>query len=121
MIYRMKKWDLPKGKKERKENYTETALREIEEECGVTVKLGPKICTTWHTYTMNRRAMLKKTKWYTMDLVDDTKMKPSIEEDIEELRWMSPKEVYHALEHSYKSISYVFERYYELMDVNSIR
>lgn len=121
MIYRMKKWDLPKGKKERKESYQETALREIEEECGITVKIGPKICTTWHTYTMNRRAMLKKTKWYTMDLQDDSKMKPSIEEDIEELRWMSPKEVYHALEHSYKSISFVFERYYELMDVNSIR
>jgi hypothetical protein len=48
-----------------------------------------------------------------MDVVDDTKMKPSIEEDIEEARWMSPKEVYHALEYSYQSISYVFEQYYD--------
>lgn len=119
MIYRLKKWDLPKGKKERKEKYPQTAVREVEEECNVSVKLVGKICTTWHTYTMNRRAMLKKTKWYAMDLVDDSKMKPSTEEDIEDVRWMKTKEVYHALEHSYKSIQYVFERYYELVDVKS--
>jgi ADP-ribose pyrophosphatase YjhB (NUDIX family) len=117
MIYRLKKWDLPKGKKERGERYRDTAVREVEEECNISVKAGAKICTTWHTYTMNRKPMLKKTRWYVMDLIDDSKMKPSGEEDIEEIRWMNPKEVYHALEHSYKSISYVFERYYELIEV----
>jgi ADP-ribose pyrophosphatase YjhB (NUDIX family) len=112
MIYRMKKWDLPKGKKERKEKYKETAVREVGEECNVTVKIGKKICTTWHTYTMNKSSMLKKTRWYIMDVVDDSKMKPEATEDIEELRWMNPKEVYHALQHSYKSIQYVFEQYH---------
>jgi hypothetical protein len=57
MIYRLKKWDLPKGKKERGERFRETACREVEEECNVTVKVGEKICTTWHTYTMNKNAM----------------------------------------------------------------
>lgn len=114
MIYRMKKWDLPKGKKEKNEKYRRTAVREVEEECNVSVKIGSKICTTWHTYTMNKNSMLKKTKWYLMDCVDDSKMKPALEEDIEELRWMTQKEVYHALEHSYKSIQYVFEEYYKV-------
>ncbi len=113
MIYRMKKWDLPKGKKESGEKYKETAEREVEEECGVSVKLGNKICTTWHTYTMNKNSMIKKTRWYVMDLVDESKIKPALEEDIEELRWMTQKEVYHALENSYKSIRYVFEEYYK--------
>lgn len=113
MIYRMKKWDLPKGKKEKGEKYKETAVREVEEECNITVKMGRKICTTWHTYTMNKRAMMKKTRWYLMEIQDDSKMKPQASEDIEDVRWMSQKEVYHALEHSYKSISYVFERFYE--------
>ena len=112
MIYRMKKWDLPKGKRENGESNSEAAVREVEEECGVKVKIGKKICTTWHTYTMNKNNMLKKTKWYVMDLVDDSKIKPSIEEDIEELRWMTQKEVYHALENSYRSIRFVFEQYY---------
>jgi 8-oxo-(d)GTP phosphatase len=119
MIYRMKKWDLPKGKKEKGEKYKQTAVREVEEECNVTIKLGKKICTTWHTYTMNKRAMIKKTRWYAMDVVDDSKMRPQADEDIEETRWMSRKEVYHALEHSYKSISYVFERFYALAEVKA--
>lgn len=119
MIYRMKKWDLPKGKREKNETSKRAAVREVQEECNVTVKLGRKICTTWHTYTMNKNAMLKKTRWYVMDSVDDSKMKPALEEDIEELRWMTRKEVYHALEHSYKSISYVFERYYKKIELKS--
>ena len=35
MIYRLKKWDLPKGKKDNKEKIKETAVREVEEECGL--------------------------------------------------------------------------------------
>jgi 8-oxo-(d)GTP phosphatase len=117
MIYRMKKWDLPKGKIESGEKNRKAAAREVEEECNVTVKVDGKICTTWHTYTMNKRAMIKKTRWYVMDIVDDSKMRPAFAEDIEETRWMNGKEVYHALEHSYKSISYVFEQYYAMMEI----
>ncbi|HEY3402218.1 MAG TPA: NUDIX domain-containing protein [Ohtaekwangia sp.] len=119
MIYRMKKWDLPKGKKEKGERFKQTAVREVEEECNVTVRLGHKICTTWHTYTMNKRAMLKKTRWYIMDVIDDSRIRPAVDEDIEDVRWMSQKEVYHALEHSYKSISYVIEQYYLSSSVKS--
>ncbi|MEQ8572802.1 MAG: NUDIX domain-containing protein, partial [Fulvivirga sp.] len=109
----LKKWDLPKGKLEKGENVKFAAKREVEEECGVEVNLGKKICTTWHTYTMKRKKILKKTSWYAMDVIRDKNMKPQIEEDIEEVRWMTPKEVFHALEHSYKSISFVFDRYFE--------
>lgn len=116
MIYRMKRWDLPKGKKESGEKYRQTAEREIQEECNVDVKVGKKICTTWHTYSMNRNNMIKKTRWYLMDLVDDSRMKPAFEEDIEELRWMTQKEVYHALENSYKSIRFVLEEYYKMTE-----
>ncbi len=70
---------------------------------------------------MNKNAMIKKTKWYAMDLLDDSRLKPALEEDIEEVRWMSQKEVYHALEHSYKSISYVFEQYYVSRELRSTR
>jgi 8-oxo-(d)GTP phosphatase len=121
MIYRMKKWDLPKGKKEAGEKYKETAVREVEEECNVQVKLGKKICTTWHTYTMNKNAMLKKTRWYVMDVTDDSRMQPSLEEDIEELRWMTQKETYHALENSYNSIRFVIEQYYRKKEQAKIK
>ena len=60
--------------------------------------------------------MLKKTRWYVMDLLDDSRSKPSHEEDIEELRWMTQKEVYHALENSYNSIRFVLEEYYNITE-----
>jgi 8-oxo-(d)GTP phosphatase len=121
MIYRMKKWDLPKGKKNGGEKFIQTAEREVGEECNIEVEVGKKICTTWHTYTMNRNSMLKKTRWYLMDLVDDSKSKPSYEEDIEELRWMTQKEVYHALENSYNSIRFVLEEYYKMTEKADLR
>ena len=83
MIYRMKKWDLPKGKKESGEKYKDTAGREIQERVQRDCQSGEKIYTTWHTYTMNHNAMLKKTRWYVMEVIDDTKIKPALEEDIE--------------------------------------
>lgn len=116
MIYRLKKWDLPKGKKESGEKSRQTAEREVVEECNIGVKVGKKICTTWHMYTMNRHSMLKKTRWYAMDVQDDSRIKPRTEEDIEEVRWMTQKEVYHALENSYKSIRFVLEEYYKMAE-----
>ena len=121
MIYRLKKWDLPKGKKESGEKSRQTAEREVVEECNIGVKVGKKICTTWHMYTMNRRSMLKKTRWYAMDLQDDSRIKPRTEEDIEEVRWMTQKEVYHALENSYKSIRFVLEEYYKMAEKADLR
>lgn len=111
MIYRLKKWDLPKGKFEKGEKSREAAKREVEEECNIEVKLLDKICTTWHTYTMKRKRILKKTVWYAMKVTNDSDMKPQVEEDIEEVRWMTPKEVFHALEDSYQSIRFVFDTF----------
>lgn len=113
MIYRLKKWDLPKGKLDKGEDNYMAAKREVEEECHVKVNMGEKICTTWHTYTMKRKKILKKTVWYAMDIVKDSKMKPQVEEDIEEVRWMTRKEVFHALQDSYKSIAFVFDRFFK--------
>ena len=37
----------------------------------------------------------------------------NVEEDIDEVKWMTPKEVTHALHNSYRSIRFVFEVYYK--------
>lgn len=113
MIYRMKKWDLPKGKLDKKESVKEAAKREVEEECNVKVSVKKKVCTTWHTYTMKRKKVIKRTTWYAMKLKEDGNMKPQLEEDIEEVRWMTPKELYHALQNSYKSIAFVVDEYFK--------
>ncbi len=111
MIYRLKKWDLPKGKAEKNEKPKLTAVREVEEECNVKVKLVDKICVTWHTYTRNEKRVLKKTMWYLMDIEDDAKMKPQKEENIDKVEWVEEKELMAKLENTYPSIIRVFRKF----------
>ncbi len=114
MIYRLKKWDLPKGKLEKGEKAKAGAVREVEEECNIKVELGRKICNSWHTYSLNEKNILKKTSWYTMKSLDDSQMKPQKSEDIEEVRWLKTKDLFHALKDSYQSIRWIFKKYREL-------
>ena len=116
MIYRLKKWDLPKGKIEKNESKSVGAVREVEEECGVKAKIVAKIGTTRHTYTMKNKNILKKTTWYLMDCIDDSAKMPQTEEFIEDVKWLKPKEVHHALQDSYQSIRHVFKKYYKMME-----
>lgn len=111
MIYRLKKWDLPKGKLKKKENLAEGAKREVEEECSIKVEVKDKIGNTWHSYTQKGKRILKRTTWYEMICLDDSTMKPQLKEFIEEVRWVDKKEVKDLLENSYKSIEQVFNKY----------
>lgn len=113
LIYRLKKWDLPKGKLDKGEHFRATAVREVEEETKVKVKLNHRIVTTWHTYTIKDKPILKRTKWYAMDCLDDTKMKPQKVESIEKLAWMDDDEVSTVLRKSYRSIRFVMDVYWK--------
>lgn len=113
-IHRLGKWDLPKGKFEKKESPEACALREVEEECNIQVKLTGPICKTWHTYTQNRKSILKKTYWYSMDCVDDSKMKPQLEEGILDTKWMNHQDAKVALINSYPSMRYLYQQFLRL-------
>ncbi len=111
MIYRLKKWDLPKGKAEKNETIKVTAVREVEEECNVVVKLNEKICVTWHTYTRNEKRVLKKTSWYLMEIEDDANMSPQKEENIDKVEWINEKDLSEKLSDTYPSIVRVFRKF----------
>jgi len=113
LIYRLGKWDLPKGKLNKKEGPKEGAVREVEEECNIRVSLHEKVCDTWHTYTRNGKKILKKTHWYRMGCIDDVDLSPQLEEDITEVRWMPREEVIPALYNSYNSIREVVRTFYK--------
>jgi 8-oxo-(d)GTP phosphatase len=113
MIYRLKKWDLPKGKLKKNEDTKEGGKREVEEECNIKVAPGEKICSTWHSYIRQGKRILKKTDWFEMNCINDSSMKPQVKEFIEEVRWMDRKEVKKALGNSYKSIEQVFKKYFK--------
>ncbi|MBC6989312.1 MULTISPECIES: NUDIX hydrolase [Hymenobacter] len=111
MIYRLGKWDLPKGKLKKEEDPALGALREVEEECNIKIDIGEKLPSTWHSYAYNGNKILKKTNWYIMQCTDDTLMKPQAEEYIEEVRWMTPQEALTVLEEAYASIALVVRHY----------
>jgi len=110
-IYRLGKWDLPKGKFEKKETPEGCAVREVEEECNIKVKLDTPICVTWHTYTQNRKSILKKTYWYNMKSLSDSKMKPQVEEGIMDIKWLKHHEAKTALINSYPSMRYLYKQF----------
>lgn len=115
MIYRRKVWDIPKGKLDKGETIKACAVREVEEETGVKVKIDKKIDAVWHTYTNKKKYILKKTHWYAMECVDDDKMAPQKDEGIKKVEWMDLKSVRKALHDSYRSIRYVMQEYTKMM------
>tara|TARA_B100002052_G_C15809921_1_gene565389 strand:+ start:540 stop:1226 length:687 start_codon:yes stop_codon:yes gene_type:complete len=118
-IYRLGKWDLPKGKKDKGEKIKDCAVREVEEETNTKVKIIKRNCTTWHTYTRYKKFILKKTVWYKMKCIDDSKMKGQKKEKIEKVRWMENKIINEILMNSYKSLSYVVKKYFKKDKLNT--
>lgn len=110
LMKRLGKWDLPKGKADKGEKFRQTAAREVTEECNIEVVVRKKVCTTWHTYRLHGKRMLKCTKWYKMDCLNDKYMTPQLEESIEELRWMNKPEIADAMGNSYESIRFVLRQ-----------
>ena len=109
LIFRLGKWDLPKGKLEKGEKAKIAAVREVMEECAVEAELVDKLCTTWHTYIQEGKRILKKTTWYNMNCLNDANMEPQYVENIEDIRWMTLEQANHALKNSYRSIQGVME------------
>ncbi|MGB7527070.1 NUDIX hydrolase [Sphingobacterium cellulitidis] len=104
-IHRLGKWDLPKGKVEEGEKMKDAALREVEEECGIEVDyLGKKIATTYHTYYMRNKFVLKQTKWYNMGVNKIPKLTPQLEEDIDQAEWLKASDLKKVKDNTYPLI-----------------
>ena len=109
MIFRDDKWDLPKGKLEVGENIEECAIREVEEECGVEeLSIVKKLKSTYHTYKLNGKTILKRTYWFKMNSNYKSKLTPQLEEGITKVEWVSLSEVPSKLENSYGNIKELF-------------
>ena len=109
LIYRLKHWDLPKGKIEKDELPYESAKREVEEECGIIVdKVEKQTDSSFHIYKMNDRFYLKKTFWYPMKYSGNEKLVPQSEEDIEKAVWIKKSELKDYLDYMFLGIKELF-------------
>jgi len=110
-IKRNGKWDIPKGKMEKGEKPKQTAIREIQEECGLTGNLSiiNKISKTYHCYFMYGKSVLKKTYWYELNYSGSKSVKAQQEEGISEVNWLSENEIEQVKLNTYSSICEVLE------------
>ncbi len=93
-IYRRGIWDLPKGKTEAGEDFAETALREVSEECGLKrLKLGDYAGETYHVFWEGNRRKMKITKWYRMFSPGDEDLVPQRREGIEKAEWIDLEQI----------------------------
>jgi 8-oxo-dGTP pyrophosphatase MutT (NUDIX family) len=93
IIFRRGKWDLPKGKIDDGETLEQCAVREVEEETGLTkIELLSPLLTTYHTYHEGSKFILKESYWYNMKVSGKQNLQPQTEEDILEIKWVTTKE-----------------------------
>ncbi len=105
-IYRLGKWDLPKGKMEQGESIEETAIREVEEECGIdNLKIIKALANTYHIYELNGKIILKETFWFDMISSFDGNLVPQLKENITKAEWLTNDEITDkVLQNTYNSI-----------------
>lgn len=107
-IYRLGKWDLPKGKMDPGESPQQTAIREVEEECGITGLVpGKLLSSTFHVYQRDGVFFLKQTFWFAMQVGDVRFLTPQQEEGIEEVRFIAQEEMGIVLSNTYASIRFL--------------
>jgi 8-oxo-dGTP pyrophosphatase MutT (NUDIX family) len=110
-IFRNGKWDLPKGKIEKGEGIKTAAIREVEEECGISgLSIIRELPPTYHTYTIEEKAILKRTYWFEM-ICDDTSaiLVPQIEEGITDVEWIATKKLKKVFKNTFESVKEVLD------------
>ena len=98
--------DLPKGHIEHGESPEQAALREVEEETGITkLQIVKALPSTWHCYFEHEEWKLKRTYWYLMQSEADLQSKPQTEEGISEVKLIGAEEIDSFLKGTFRSIS----------------
>jgi len=111
LIHRLGKWDLPKGKLEIGETKRRGALREVEEECGITgLIIQKKLKPSYHIYPVKGRFILKTSYWFLMRYDGNELLVPQIEENIHEAIWQDMNTFNHEEMETYPAILKVLSR-----------
>ena len=104
-IFRKEKW---------KKGIAATAVREVEEECGLShLTLHHPLMRTWHGYVHKGRLIVKTTHWFFLTTHYSGELKPQIEEDIQLVQWMPSDHFRSAMAQSYPAIRLLVDAFFD--------
>ena len=113
-IFRLGKWDLPKGKLNKGEDVVACAVREVMEETGVQkLKTKKKIGETYHAYEEFGKQFLKISHWYFMVCPDKQELIPQTQENITEVKWIRTRHINEPIKNTYPSIKDILGKFFD--------
>jgi 8-oxo-dGTP pyrophosphatase MutT (NUDIX family) len=86
------------------------AIREVEEECGLSgLQILKQLDSTFHIYrspylSFPKNLVLKETKWFLMNYSGNENPVPQVDENIEEVVWFSAKDLGGVYSNTYSSL-----------------
>ena len=109
VIHRFGRPDLPKGKAEKNETPEETAVREVEEECGISAPIiTESLNPSYHIYCIGKEQILKKTFWFRMRYTGSETLTPQLKEAIVSAEWCGESKIKEYQKLTYPSIMNYF-------------
>ena len=100
--------DLPKGHIEKGESPEVAAVREVEEETGITdLEIIEELPATWHCYLLQNQWTIKKTSWYLMHTNSGMKNVPQTEEGISNVYLVNQDEIKNFEEKTFASLRFL--------------
>ena len=113
-ILRLGKWDLPKGKMEKKETPEESAMREVTEETGVDgLILKKKVGDTYHAYDEFGKHFLKRTHWFYITCEGRQETVAQVTEHITEVKWVKTMNIKEPMTNTYPSIKDILQVFFD--------
>ena len=98
-------WVMPKGTVEAGEEFSDTALREVQEEAGISASIVSYIGKSRYSFNTSRDTIAKEVHWYLMSTAETIQATPQTEEGITEIKLIGNEEVENFLKNTFRSIS----------------